>query len=98
MYSESGATMMPKERQQQMLTVDPSLQRNIDAFCAQLDALLVAHLGKYVIFANSHLFKVCDSLESAMSAGYAHFGSESFLVQRIEPLRSRIDFQATCQV
>ena len=89
---------MPNERHHQVLTVDPSLQQNIDAYCAQLDALLPAHLGKYVIFANSHLFEVCNSLESAMSIGYAQFGTETFLVQRVEPLRSHIDFQATCQV
>lgn len=89
---------MPNKRQHQMLTVEPSLQQNIDAYCAQLDALLPAHFGKYVIFANSRLFEVCSSLESAMSVGYAHFGTQSFLVQRVEPLRSHIDFQVTCQV
>lgn len=97
MYLEGGADMMQNEHQQGM-SVDPSLQKNIDAFCTQLDALLAAHFGKYVIFANSHLFEVCDSLESAMTVGYSNFGTESFLVQRVEPLRSHIDFQATCQV
>jgi hypothetical protein len=80
------------------MTVDPSLQRNVDAFCAQLDGLLAAHSGRYVVFANSHLVKVCDSLSSAMSLGYAEFGDDSFLVQRVEPLRSQIDFHATCRV
>lgn len=80
------------------MTVDPSLQRNVDAFCAQLDGLLAAHAGKYVVFANSQLVKVCDSLSSAMSLGYVEFGDEAFLVQRVEPLRSQVDFHATCRV
>jgi hypothetical protein len=86
------------ERQQEMAYVDPTLQQNIDAFCMQLDQLIPAHFGRYVVFANAHLFKVCDSLQSAMSVGYTNFGTEPFLVQRVEPLRSHIDFQATCQV
>jgi len=89
---------MESDRHQVTLAVDPNLQKNIDAFCTQLDALISTHLGMYVIFANARLVKVCDSLESAMSVGYAQFGTESFLVQRVEPLRSHIDFQATCQV
>ena len=80
------------------VAVDPSLQRNVDAFCAQLDTLLTAHSGKYVVFANSQLVKVCDSLSSAMTLGYAQFTDDSFLVQRVEPLRKQIDFHATCRV
>ena len=80
------------------MTVDPALQRNVDAFCAQLDSLLAAYAGKYVVFANSQLVKVCDSLSSAMTLGYAEFGDSPFLVQRVEPLRTQIDFHATCRV
>ena len=79
-------------------TVDPVMQQNVDAFCAQLDGLLTAHAGKYVVFANSQLVKVCDSLSSAMSLGYAEFQDDCFLVQRVEPLRSQVDFHATCRV
>lgn len=80
------------------VSVDPALQENIDAYCAQLGSLLATHMGEYVVFANSHLFKVCKSLESALTEGYAAFGASPFLVQRVEPLRSHIDFQATCRV
>lgn len=80
------------------MTIDPSLQQNVDAYCAHLDGLLSSHPGKYVVFANAHLVQVCDSLSAAMSLGYAEFGADSFLVQRIEPLRSQIDFHATCRV
>jgi hypothetical protein len=90
------ALAAPHERPRE--SVDPTLQENIDAFCRQLDSLLPAHFGKYVVFANAHLFKVCGSLETALSEGYANFGAEPFLVQRVEPLRSHIDFQATCRV
>ena len=31
-------------------------------------------------------------------SGYTKFGDDSFLVQRVEPLRSQVDFQATCRV
>ena len=89
---------MTHERTHEEVTVDPTLQENIDAFCRQLDTLLPTHLGKYVVFANADLFKVCGSLESALAEAYAQFGAEPFLVQRVEPLRSHIDFQATCRV
>lgn len=80
------------------IAVDAALQKNINAFCAQLDGLLSAHAGKYVIFADEALFQVCSSLASALTVGYAKFGAGPFLVQRVEPIRSHIDFQATCQV
>lgn len=67
--------------------VDPTMQRNVDAFCAQLDTLLTAHAGKYVVFANSRLVEVCDSLTAAISVGYQKFSVGSFLVQRVAPLR-----------
>lgn len=89
---------MASDRTHRTVVVDAGLQGNIDAYCAQLEGLLPSYLGKYVVFANSHLFKVFNSLESALTAGYENFGAESFMVQRVEPLRSHIDFQATCQV
>ncbi|MGC1174252.1 hypothetical protein [Polaromonas sp.] len=89
---------MATDRTHQIVIVDAGLQGNIDAFCAQLDGLLPAHLGKYVVYANAHLFKVFNSLESALTAGYENFAADSFMVQRVEPLRAHIDFQATCQV
>jgi len=79
------------------MTVDPSMQRNVDAFCDQLDELLQTSAGKYVIFARAKLVKVCDSLESALALGYGEFGNIPFLVQRIEPMRDRLDFQVECQ-
>lgn len=92
------ATGLVKVHRRMQEPVDPALQRNIDAFCGQLDVLLTSHLGKYVVFADAHLFKVCSSFESALSEGYAKFGARPFLVQRVEPLRTQIDFQATCRV
>ena len=79
------------------MTVDPSLQLNIDAFCAQLDELLRTSAGKYVLFARARLVKVCDSLESALSVGYSEFEGTPFLVQRVEPLRERLDFHVACR-
>lgn len=80
------------------MTVDPALQRNVDAFYAQLDGLLVRHPGKYVVFAHSRLIEVCNSLSAAITTGYAQFGDGQFLVHRVEPLRTHLDFQATCRV
>jgi hypothetical protein len=78
--------------------LDPALRENIDAFCSQLDGLLSEHAGKYVVFANAKLVEVCGSLASALTIGYTNFAAGSFLVQRVEPLRSSIDFHATCRV
>ncbi len=89
---------MATDRTHQTVDVDADLQGNIDAFCAELDGLMPTHLGKYVVYANSNLFKVFNSLESALTAGYENFAAESFMGQRVEPLREHIDFQATCQV
>lgn len=96
----SSATFYPRlnPSSESAMTVDPTLQRNIDAFCAQLDSLLAEHAGKYVVYADSRLIQVCDSLESAFSLGYGRFGAGDFLVQRIEPLRDQIDFHAACRV
>lgn len=79
------------------MTVDPSMQKNVDAFCAQLDALLLTSAGKYVLFARAKLVKVFDSLEAALAVGYSEFGNLPFLVQRVEPIRKRLDFQVACQ-
>jgi hypothetical protein len=79
------------------MSVDPGLQANVDAFCAQLDELLRTSPGKYVVYAKERLVKVCDSLEEALALGYNEFGNSPFLVQRVEPMRSQLDFQLACQ-
>lgn len=91
-------TKLAVDRTHKTVVVDACLQGNIDAFCAQLAGLLPVHQGKYVVYANSQFFKVFNSLEAALAAGYANFAADSFMVQRVEPLRTHIDFQATCQV
>lgn len=77
--------------------VEPAMQRNIDAFVGQLDELLVQYPGKYVVFAHEHLVNVFETMEAALKVGLAEFASEAFLVQKVEPVRKRLDFHAACR-
>jgi hypothetical protein len=74
-----------------------ALMVDVAAYCAQLDDLLAKYEGKYVVFANASLVKVCENLESALALGYREFGSAPFMVQRVEPLRAQVDFHLACR-
>jgi hypothetical protein len=94
---DSDVSQWQSGRQTAAVSVDPALQQDIDAFLGQLDDLLVEHLGKYVIFKDARFVRAFDSLDAALRAGQ-QYGTSSFLVQRVEPLRERLDFHAACRV
>ena len=68
------------------VSVDPALQRDIDAYCKRLDELLKNSSGKYVLFEGAKLVDVFDSYADALTTGYQKFGADTFLVQRVEPI------------
>ncbi len=76
---------------------EPGLDGNVEAYVAQLDELLAHSAGKYVVFAQARLVKICDTLEAALELGYAEFGAQQFMLQRVEPLPSGVDFHSACQ-
>lgn len=78
-------------------TLDTALQENIAAYAAQLHDLLRHSAGKYVVFAEAKLFRICDTLETASALGYAEFGRRPFMLQRIEPLPHSVDFHLACR-
>lgn len=63
-----------------------TLEKEQDAFEAQLDGLLKSHPGKHILFKRGAVIGFFGSLEEANAAGLERFGlEEDFLVAHIRP-------------
>jgi hypothetical protein len=65
-----------------------AFEQDVTAYLDALPKLLSADEGKFVLVGHGMLANLYDSQAEAMGAGYARFGLDGFLVQKV----SRHDF------
>lgn len=59
------------------------IDRNFDAFAAQLEELACAHGGKFAVMHDAKIVAFCDTLSDAVQLGAAQFPDGMFSVQEV---------------
>lgn len=69
-----------------------TLSRELTAYEANLETLLAAHEGKYVLLHNEEVLGVFDNQMDAINWGYKELGNIPFLVKHVSKLDTPLSF------
>jgi hypothetical protein len=83
---------MPVIRREEVDGVPSVLERELETYDREKPALLARAAGKFVLIHGDEVAGTYESQADAIAQGYQQFGNVPFLVKKIEPYETPVNF------